>query len=114
MPPALTVAKAIGAGRAALGAALLLAPDLVTSRWLGDSREATSVLARGLGARDVVIGAGTLTGDRGWVLAGVGAHLADLYASGTASGLPRGGRLGTVALAGGAALLGAWLATQLD
>ena len=114
MPPARTIAQALGAGRAALGAALLLAPDLVTSRWVGDTGEASRVLARGLGARDVVIGVGTVAGGREWVIAGVGADLADLYASGSASTIPRGGRLGTVALAGGAALLGAWLARALD
>ena len=55
-----------------------------------------------------------MAGGRGWVLAGVGADVADLFASGTASGIPRNGRLGTVALAGGSALLGAWLARTLD
>ena len=116
MPSARSIAQALGAGRAGLGAALLLTPDLVTPRWVGDggTTDAGRVLARGLGARDIVIGAGSMTGARGWVLAGLGADLADLCASGTASGIPRNGRLGTVALAGGSALLGAWLARALD
>jgi hypothetical protein len=116
MPSTRTLAQALGAGRAALGAALLVAPDLVTDRWVGPggATDAGRVLARGLGARDIVIGAGAVTGGRGWLLAGVGADLADLYASGTATGIPRNGRLGTVALAGASAALGAWLATALD
>jgi hypothetical protein len=116
MPSSRITAQALGAGRAALGAALLLTPDLVTPRWVGDAgtTDAGRVMARGLGARDIVIGAGTMTAGRGWILAGVGADLADLFASGTAGGIPRNGRIGTAALAGGSALLGAWLATQLD
>ena len=116
MPSARTIAQALGAGRAGLGAVLLVAPDLVTPRWVGDdgTTDAGRVLARGLGARDIVVGAGSMTGERGWIIAGVGADLADLFASGTATGIPRGGRLGTAALAGGSALLGVWLARALD
>src|SRR3954447_16750773 len=115
MPSSRSLAQALGAGRAGLGAVLLLAPDLVTPRWVGDAgtTDAGRVLARGLGARDVVLGAGTITGGRNWVIAGIGADLADLFAAGTAGAIPRGGRLGTAALASGAAVLGAWLVTQL-
>ena len=114
MPQARTIAQALGAGRAALGAVLLIAPDALTSRWVGETTEAGRVLARGLGARDIVLGVGTVAGGREWVIAGVGADVADFFASGSASGIPRGGRLGTVALAGGSALLGVWLARALD
>ena len=116
MPSPRTLAQALGAGRAALGALLLLTPDLVTPRWVGDDgrTDAGRALARGVGGRDVALGVGTILGGRSWVLAGVGADVGDLLATAAAPGLPRGGRIGTGALAGGAALLGAWLATQLD
>ena len=49
----------IAAGRAALGAAVLAAPEAVTARWLGEenaARPACADLARSLGARDVALG----------------------------------------------------------
>jgi hypothetical protein len=120
MPSPRLIARSFGAGRAGLGLALLVTPDAVTERWLGAAgrTDAARALARGLGARDIVLGAGAMIGSaeaaRPWVLAAALADLADTYASGTAAGLPRGGRIGTVALAGGSALLGAWLLRSLD
>ena len=49
----------LGAGRAALGAAVLAAPEAVTSHWLGEenaSHPAVRYLARSLGARDLALG----------------------------------------------------------
>jgi hypothetical protein len=120
MPSPRLIARSFGAGRAGLGLVLLVAPDAVTERWLGAAgqTDAARVLARGLGARDIVLGAGAIAGSaesaRPWVLAAVVADLADAFASGVASGIPRGGRIGTVALAAGSALLGAWLLRSLD
>ena len=45
----------IGAGRVALGTAVLVAPEAVTAHWLGEdnaSHPAVRYLARSLGARD--------------------------------------------------------------
>jgi len=51
--------RLIAAGRIAIGAALVLAPRLSTRPWLGDDAERTGaqVLARAMGARDIVTGA---------------------------------------------------------
>src|ERR1700710_3106576 len=49
----------LAAGRAALGLAVLVAPEQVTSRWLGDEHArhpAVRYLAHSLGARDLVLG----------------------------------------------------------
>ncbi len=49
----------LAAGRAALGVAVLAAPEQVTARWLGqDNAELPVVgdLARSLGARDLALG----------------------------------------------------------
>lgn len=119
---AVPIARALGAGRALLGAALLVAPDLVTVRWVGAdaASPAGRVLARGLGGRDVVLGAAAaLTAGSpagaGWIAGGVAADVADLLATtALGAGTPRGGRLGTAALAGGSAALGAWLVRSLE
>ena len=51
---------------------------------------------------------------RGW-LGGVLADTIDGIATVTAGGdVPRNGRIGTSALAGGSALFGAWLASAID
>ncbi len=49
----------LGAARAALGVAVLAAPETVTSHWLGEdnaSHPAVRYLARSLGVRDLVLG----------------------------------------------------------
>lgn len=116
----MAVARALGAGRAALGAVLLVAPDLVTTRWVGPEGETDGarVLARGLGVRDVVLGLGAAAGPpqaaRRWILGGLVADVADAAVSGSTAGIPRNGRIGTLALAGGSAALGAVLLATLD
>src|SRR3954469_23931679 len=117
MPSTRTLALVLGGGRAALGLALLLVPDAVTPRWVGEAgrSDAGRALARGLGVRDVVIGAGVAAGGgRSWVSGAGAADLGDLVATAVAPGLPRGGRIGTAALAGGSVVLHAWLVRALD
>jgi len=103
----------LAAGRAALGVAVLAAPEQVTARWLGEENAQLPVvgdLARSLGARDLALGIATLqtledpvTGPRVQLLCAL-VDCADVLASVIARrSLPRKGLYGTVALAGAAA-----------
>jgi hypothetical protein len=116
-----STAIAFGAGRALLGVAILAIPERVTRAWVGADGTPAAVLARCLAGRDIVIGAGLAAaaarGDdaRPWLVGGVLADTVDGIASVAAgSEIPRNGRLGTAALAGGSALVGAWLASAID
>jgi hypothetical protein len=53
-----TVARALGAGRVAFGAAMLVAPRAVGRAWVGDDgeRPGATALVRALGVRDLVLG----------------------------------------------------------
>jgi hypothetical protein len=53
-----TLARILAVGRAVFGAALLVAPRAAARPWIGADadRETVTVLARGLGARDLVLG----------------------------------------------------------
>lgn len=109
-----TLARAIGAGRIGFGLALLAAPERSAAPWLGhgDARRAgTGVAVRGLGARDLALGAGTLIASPEalpvWVAASVVGDLTDLLATVSAVGLPRSGRVMVSALAAGAVGAGA-------
>jgi hypothetical protein len=102
-------------GRIALGATLIARPELATGRWVGrdGSRPGGQVLARGLGARDAALGAGTLTALRGggpttpWILGGLFSDATDLLATHTArERLPRGAAAMIYVLAGGALVAG--------
>src|SRR5262245_18499951 len=115
------IAQLIAAGRVALGAALLVKPDLVTKLWVGGeegSRVGTRTMASGLGARDMAIGAGVLANlDSGaakpWLLASAVSDLADLVATLRARNELATSKLaGTVVGAGGAAAVGFWLVLQ--
>ncbi len=113
MNPVLT-ARLVAAGRIGFGAALILAPQRVSARWVGpDARHAgVHVLARGLGARDLALGAGALVVPkaqlRPWVTAAIVADTADLVATLAAgNSLPLTGRMLVGALAAGGAGLGA-------
>lgn len=117
-----TVAKLVAYGRIATGAALLVTPRLVVGRWLGDVAESPggSVLARTFGARDLAVGAGAAyalaTGGaaRPWLVAAAFTDSVDAVATLAARrALPKAGALGTVALASGAAAIGAWTAREL-
>ena len=76
-------------GRIALGAAFTVAPTLAGATWVGRGSGGTEarVLAIAFGSRDLAIGCGTawaLGGGgsaRPWLLAGVAADLADVYAT---------------------------------
>jgi hypothetical protein len=105
----------LSAGRIALGAVLLARPEMATGRWVGrdGERPGGRVLARGLGARDAALGAGTLAALRGggpivpWVLGGLLADTTDLLATHAArERLPRGAAAMIYALAGGAVVAG--------
>jgi hypothetical protein len=113
MDAALT-ARLVAAARIGFGVALILTPGRVTARWLGAdaSRAGTQVVTRGLGARDLALGAGALAVSdadlRPWVAAAVIADTGDLAATLAAGdSLPLAGRLLVGALASGGVLLGA-------
>src|SRR4051812_28983673 len=85
-----TTARVLGAGRAVIGAALLVAPGKVALRWLGDvsERPGAQVAISGAGARDLVLGLGTVWALGGrkrdvrpWLIAGGIADIADLTAT---------------------------------
>ncbi|HEX8205674.1 MAG TPA: hypothetical protein VF587_06430, partial [Solirubrobacteraceae bacterium] len=52
-------ARLLAVGRIVIGAALVLAPKRAGAGWIGDAaeRDETTVLARALGVRDVLLGA---------------------------------------------------------
>lgn len=107
------MARLIAAGRIGFGVALLVAPGRVTSLWLGGDagRPGTRVVTRGLGTRDLALGAGALAAAdsqlRPWVTAGIVADTADLVATVAAGkSLPRTGRVLVGAVAFGGAVLG--------
>ncbi|MEA2335184.1 MAG: hypothetical protein QOG40_1674 [Solirubrobacteraceae bacterium] len=117
-----SAAGLLAAGRAALGMAVLAAPEAVTSRWLGEhaSHPAVRYLARSLGARDLALGVLALrTLDDPRVAAKVQAACAaadsvDALATlAVASELPPAGAVGTVAVAGAAAVGGFYLSRAL-
>jgi len=94
------VARLIAGGRIAIGTALLLAPRLATRPWIGKDagRPGAKVLARAMGARDVVIGAialhtlGNPQVAPRWQKAGAAVDAVDLAATLAARReLPRGG-----------------------
>lgn len=114
-----TLTAVIATIRMVIGAALTLLPGRVARGWLGRevSSPATQAAVRGLGVRDVAIGAGTLLamshdrGVRGWVEAGSLADLGDAAATLLSwDDLPPRGRVATLAMAGGAAVTGIVLA----
>lgn len=117
------LAQVIAAGRVLTGIVLFVKSDLVTSRWVGEAeagRTGTRVMAGGLGARDIVVGAGALAalnagGDaaKPWLIGAVAADALDLVSTLRHAGdLPRSAVAGTVAVAGGAAAAGLYVLTQ--
>ncbi len=117
------LARTLAAVRVVIGAVLLAAPGAAGRRWIGDVADDPRVklAIRGLGARDLALGAGALRalehGEpvEGWVrLAAVG-DLADALSA--VLGARRLGVLratATVASAGAAAALGFTVAPRLD
>jgi hypothetical protein len=98
----------------AVGAALVLAPGLVGSRWIGDdaTRPAVKVFARALGVRDVALGLGIAVAldrgapARGWLEAAALSDAVDLIATQIAGdAIPAGGRR-VLSLVAGASMIG--------
>jgi hypothetical protein len=115
------LAIAFGVGRVLFGVAMLAVPGQVTRAWVGAEDAPAVVLARCLGGRDIVLGAGlALAAGRGgaprpWLAGGVLADTVDGIATLAAGDdIPRNGRIATTALAGGSALFGACLARAVD
>ena len=109
--------------RLAIGISLLAAPRLAVKLWTGESNDSSSLrlAARGLGAREVALAAGTLAAmenggaARRWVEAAVIADTADaLSVFGRLPGMSPINRLGQLVGAGGAALLGVKIASSID
>jgi hypothetical protein len=118
-----TIARLAASARVAIGAALLAAPGPVAKRWLGEisERPEAQVAVAGLGARDLVLGLGTLWSlggrkrdPRPWLVGSGLADTADLLSAGRfRTGLSTPSLLATAALAGGSAALHAWLQSEL-
>jgi hypothetical protein len=109
-----SIALSHARGRMAVGAALVLAPGLAGSPWIGAdaSRPAVKVLARALGVRDFALGLGIAVAldrggpARGWLEAAALADAVDLVATLVAgASIPPAGRR-AVALVAGASMLG--------
>jgi len=116
-------AQLMAAGRAALGVAVLAAPEQVVGGWLGKSNARLPVivdLARSLGARDLALGVATLQtlddpllGPRVQLLCAI-VDTVDTVATVMArASLPRKGVIGTVAVAGAAAGAGFYFSHRM-
>jgi hypothetical protein len=116
-------AKLYALGRLAYSAGLIFAPASVAGAWIGKDAAAgagAQIGVRGLAGRDVALAVGLLVaagrghGTRPWcILCAVG-DLADLLATlvAPADDLPANSRVGTIALAGGSAVVGGVLALR--
>jgi hypothetical protein len=100
----------VGGGRFVFGVGFLLAPSPILRIWWphdGASGPIATGLARGLGARDAVLGLGILAAvlrresSRGWLLAAAGADAADVVLTLTHA-YPLGRRTRLLTFAGGA------------
>jgi hypothetical protein len=107
-------ARLVATGRIGFGLALIVSPGRMTAIWLGGDagRASTRIVTRGLGARDLALGAGALAAHeselRPWVAAAIVADTADLVATVAAGdSLPLLGRVLVGAVASGGAALGA-------
>ncbi len=117
MPSTRTALIVFAASRIAFGIGLIAAPEQVAGGWLGQDagRGPTKVATRGLGGRDVALSLGVLASlddpDRlaPWLAATIGSDLTDMVATAVApaGSLPENAKVGTVAMAGGAAVAGA-------
>jgi hypothetical protein len=113
-------ARAVAAGRVALGLTALAWPSVPARPWVGAASDdlAARVFGRALGARDIALGLGALTAFQGqaadresacaWVAAGALSDALDVVASLSSwRELPHRGRWLVIASASGAALTGA-------
>lgn len=108
----------VGVGRTLTGAYFLARPANGAEAWVGDAGPASRYLARSVGGRDLVIGAGVVWSlvspdetPLPWVLASVAGDLVD--AGFGATMLDDAHRSKAVALAGGFGVLGAVTAALL-
>lgn len=117
------LALAIAAARIVIGAALMLVPGRVASRWIGPPGEepGAQVVTVATGARDLAVGAGTALAVRNgspartWVLAGAFADLADLAATVRyRDSLPKPAAVGVGALTVVGAAASLFAASRLD
>jgi hypothetical protein len=118
----LAAARAVGAGRVLVGAALMLAPQRAGQAWIGDDarRPGVQAIFRALGIRDLILGALTLhvaakpgVGRRTVATCAV-ADAVDFGATlAVRDHIPARAAAGTLAVAGGAAVAGAVLAAAL-
>jgi hypothetical protein len=102
---------------------VLAAPESVTSHWLGEqnaSHPAVRYLARSLGARDLALGVlawrtldDARVGPQVLAACAVADTVDALATVAVSSKLPRVGAIGTVVVAGGAAVVGLHLAREL-
>ena len=118
-----TVAIPIAAARIAIGAALMLVPGRVATRWIGPAgnEPGAQLLTVATGARDLAVGAGTAlalrngSGARRWVLAGAAADLADFAATVRfRDSLPETAARGVAGLAAIGAAASLFAASRLD
>ena len=119
------LAQIIAAGRVAIGATLFASPSLVARGWVGPlegDRTGTRTMAMGLGARDMVVGAGVLAAlaagngsAKPWLVGSVVADAMDLAATlRNADNIPASSVVAVGAVAGGAALAGAYVLATID
>jgi hypothetical protein len=113
-----TAAITLFAVRIAYGVGLMLVPDRLTMRWLGDEgrTDAARVALRGLGAREAVLHAGGLVavcrGEaiRPWIGASIAGDVVDVISTAAGRrGLPEHAAPATLIVAGGSAALSAAL-----
>ena len=118
-----TIATQVAYSRIAIGALLMAAPRLVARGWVGGvaDRPGSRVMATALGARDLAIGAGTVSALRSggparpWLLAAAFSDAIDCVTTFAARrSLPSLGAPGTVALAATGLALGLWTARELE
>ncbi len=119
--PSAALTTTYAAGRLAYSAGLIPAPSRLAAGWLGPDAAATSstqIALRGLAGRDAALAAAVLwaavtrRNPRVWLLLCALGDAADLAATLAAppADLPENARAGTIALAGGSALVGVVLA----
>ena len=95
-----TLVKGLALGRIGVGVAMVLRPERAVRDWIGGraaSKEGTQILTQAFGARDLVLGAGTLAGlargdAKDWVAAGAFSDCVDLVATFRGEDIPASGR----------------------
>jgi hypothetical protein len=116
------LAKGIALLRIGIGLTALAAPAVMAGPWIGTEAKQpqAQLLARAMGMRDVALGAGALLAcaqgedARDWVRMGALSDAMDATLTCAAfARLPKLGRWGVLASAGGAAVAGLWAASRM-